>query len=321
MIRSIFWLTLAVVLAGCDRIDAIVTPVAEKVSRAFPLPPEIMAARESLFTAVPVGDEERRKIETRLGHLMTVRALTCVGAARIDRLDRPEEVRAKINDAECFKKHDKEIAEWIGVRRLAASLAQPALRPMQHLPAKAVIPGVPQMGGLVAAARAGVVVVKSNSGRYTLLDLAGGKPLNSFQAPSDAHRTPSFSPNGRVLAMPTLTRSLQVVEVESGSVLWATDRYTEVLAWLPDQQAVVLADAGGQAATLLDLRSGQADPYVPNEQRLSWTIEYPGDTAKRLVGSANSVSLVSHVRDKDGHLAFTTERNWRLATGGTRSKF
>lgn len=312
MKKCILWLILAFVLAGCDRFDAVVTPVAEKVSRAFPVPIEVAAAQGALLAAMSSGSEEKRQLESRIDHLMTVRALTCMGAARIGRLDSTADVQVKVTDIECFRKQDLEFAEWIGLRRLANTLARPALRPVQQLPAKAVIPSVENQVSMVASSGAGVVMVKNNSGRFTLLDLAGGKPLSSFQSPSDAHRAPILSPNGRLLAVPVSNRALQVVDTESGSVLWSTERYSDILAWLPDQQAIVLIETGGRKTALMDLRTGQPEPYVPDEQRLSWALELPGEAGSRLVGSANAVSLVKHSRDASGRLLFAAERSWRL---------
>lgn len=319
MKKIILWLALAFLLAGCDRLDAFVTPVAQKVSRAFPVPIEVAAAQTALLASASDDADAKRQLESQLDHLLTVRALTCMGTARISRLDLPADIRAKVADIECFRKQDLLIAEWIGLRRLATLLERPALRPVPQLPARAVIAGVENQVSMAAATQAGVVLVRNNAGRFTLLDLAGGKPLSSFQPPSDAHRTPLLSPNGRLLGVPISNRSLQVMDTENASVLWSTERYSEILAWLPAQQAVVLVETGGRRTALMDLRTGQAEPYVPEEQRLSWALELPGNAGHQLVGSANGVSLVKHSRDSGGRLSFVTESSWRLEGRGISS--
>lgn len=310
--RTLFVAALLAMLGGCQ-LEEYALSETEKINRAFPLPAEVDVMRARLADSLAAQPEQAKRFGEEFAQLLDVRAVTCRSTAVVSRFDDVAAVRRKLADASCFKKQDADLATWLGLRRLAGMVALPPLKPLQPLPAKVTIQSIDNVTQLAVAARAGVALARTSAGRLATLDLTGGKPIHEFAGPGEVHRPPSAAPNGRVAAFPIGNRALQVVDLESGSTVWATEKYSEVLGWLPEAQALVLAESGVRKAALLDLRSGQAQPYVADERGIAWTLDAPGGPGLKLVGSSGAVSLIEHERRADGSLAFEVRKQWALA--------
>lgn len=320
-----FFYTLAVVtcvlvLSGCDRISAISMSPSEKINRAIPIPPELITAQSVLYTALESNKKDAQRTAEQFEQLLTVRALTCAGTTRIGRFEMPSDIKSKFTDLDCFKKQDAVLADWIGLQRVALALRQPALRAYTDLKGKVIIPSAENSVSMSAAAAANIAVVKSNTGKFTTVDLSGGKPISSFQAPGEAYRVASVSPNGRMMAVPVSNRSLTIYELETGSILWTTDKYSDLVAWIPSIEAVVLNETGASKAALMDLRTGRSEPYLSAERNLTWALAMPGAASQVLIGSQNSVSLMDHARTAEGNISSTTTKQWRLNGSGASSQ-
>lgn len=303
-------------LGGCDYVNAVLMSSSEKINRAVPIPPDLITAQSIFYAALEANKQAKTPIEEQFDQLLTVRALTCSGAARVGRFELPSDVKPKLTDLDCFKKQDAKLADWMGLQRVAFALRLPALRPYTELKDKLIIPSAESSVTLAVAASANIAVVKSNTGKFTTLDLSGGKPLNNFQAPGEAYRLASISPNGRMLAVPVSNRSLTIFDLESGTILWSTDKYSEVVAWIPSVEALVLNETGASKAALMDLRTSQIEPYLSAERNLTWALGIPGPTNQLLMGSQNSASLVDHARSAEGTIVTTTVKQWRLNGSG-----
>jgi hypothetical protein len=312
-------LLLAFALVGCDRINAMSMSSAEKINLALPIAPELTTAQSILYAALETNKYDKRRAVEQFEQLLTVRALTCAGTTRIGRFDLPPDIKSKLSDLDCFKKQDGLLAEWIGLQRVALALRLPALRPYAELKGKNVIPSAENSVTMATAAGANIAVVKNGSGKFTVIDLSGGKPISSFQAPGEAHRFASISPNGRMLAVPISNRSLTVFDLENGVVLWNTDKYSDLVAWIPGIEAIVLNETGASKAALMDLRTGRFEPYLSAERNLTWAVTMPGATSQFLIGSQNSASLMEHVRSADGSISSSTTKQWRLSGSGASS--
>lgn len=302
-------------LAGCDRFDAALSTPADKINAAFPLSVELQLAQAKLMEAIADQPKAQKLAKEQISQLLQVRALVCAGTARIGRFDVVAEIKAKLKDAECFKKQDADLTQWIGVQRMGVALGQPALRPFRPLPPKAILQGADNASTMVAASDANVSVIKSNSGRFTAIDLSSGNPIHSFQSPGEVYRAASLSPNGRLLAVPISNRAVAVYEVESGAVIWSSDKHSDVTAWLPGVQGLVLSESGTSKAVMLDLVRGRFELYMPSERSLNWSLDLPGGSYRKVVGSSNAVSVVEHSRGVDGSLVFTPSAQWRLTRG------
>jgi hypothetical protein len=316
LIRHATFFCLALALTGCDRFNAALMPAPEKINLAFPLTVELTVAKTSLLNALDSNIEAKQSVTDQLAQLMTVRALSCAGTTQIDRFDTPIQVKTKINDMECFKKQDATLTEWVGLKRVAIALRLPALRPLAALPAKAIVPSADNSVTMAAAESANIAVVKGNAGKFTVVDLSGGKPINSFQAPGEAHRFATVSPNGRLMAVPISNRSLTIYDLETASALWSTDKYSDLVAWMPELEALVLNEPSTSKAVLMDMRTGRTEPYLSAERNLTWALTMPGAKNQQLVGSQNTASLIDHQRNADGSFTVSTAKQWRLNGSG-----
>jgi hypothetical protein len=163
-------------------------------------------------------------------------------------------------------KQDAELEEWIAVRRIALALRAPALVPAAPSPARALLPNTVKP---FASAHLAAQAQRAGSARAPAEGAgpAGPHGQGDRQLQRRLLRA-SPSPNGRMVAVPGV-KILHVVEVESGKPLWTTDRYQDLIAWAPQWDAVVLAQAATGAPYMLDTRSGRIDTHPSTEKRLT----------------------------------------------------
>jgi hypothetical protein len=306
------------VLAGCDQISAGLTPTSERVNTAFPLPDTLQIARNALTASLEGNKAAQQAVNEQYAKLMNVRALTCTAKTPIGRFDTAFKIKGKVTDIDCFQKQDVRLAEWISLQRLALVMAQPALVPVSALPAKALLPNINDSGGQVSVASAANVMVVKGSQRFSVVQLPGGKQLGSFAVPEQTYRPAVLSANGRVLAVPTGSRNLRLIEVETGNVLWNTDEYSDLIAWLPGVDAALLTQTNTGVPHLLDIKNGKIDIYPAAEKRLNWAISSPAANGKYLVGSGQTASLMNLTREATGALEAAPLKQWRL-TGNSSS--
>ncbi|MDP3222955.1 MAG: hypothetical protein Q8M96_07445, partial [Rubrivivax sp.] len=200
----------------------------------------------------------------------------------------------------------------------ALAMAQPSLVPVSALPAKALLPNINDASGQVSVAAAANVMVIKGSQRFSVVQLPGGKQLGSFAVPEQTYRPAVLSANGRVLAVPTGSRNLRLIEVETGNVLWNTDEYSDLIAWLPQVDAALLTQTNTGVPHLLDLKNSRIDIYPAAEKRLSWALSMPAASGKYLVGSGQTASLMELTREAGGALEAAPLKQWRL-TGNSSS--
>lgn len=318
LLRHLALVCACTVLAGCDQISAGLTPTSERINAAFPLPDTLQIARNALTTSLEGNKVAQQAVNEQYAKLMTVRALTCTAKTPIGRFDSAVKIKTKVTDVDCFQKQDVRLAEWISLQRLALVMAQPALVPVSALPAKALLPNINDSGGQVSVASAANVMVVKGNQRFSVVQLPGGKQLGSFAVPEQTYRPAVLSANGRVLAVPTGSRNLRLIEVETGNVLWNTDEYSDLIAWLPGVDAALLTQTNTGVPHLLDIKNGKIDIYPAAEKRLSWAISTPAASGKYLVGSGQTASLMDLTREATGTLEAAPLKQWRL-TGNSSS--
>jgi hypothetical protein len=171
----------------------------------------------------------------------------------------------------------------------------------------------------VAAASSANVMVVRGPQRFSVVQLPGGKQLGSFAVPEQAYRQPALSANGRVLAIPVGSRNLRMVEVETGNVLWNTEEYSELIAWLPQLDAAILTLTATGAPQLMDFKNGKVEPYPATEKRLTWALSMPAANGKYLVGSSQTASLMDIARAANGALEAAPLKQWKLTGNGVSS--
>ena len=304
-------LLLCTLLAGCDLVSAISTPANEKINQAFPLPQELQVAHKALQDALQ-DNAAVQKAQAELYALrMNERAQTCTATVSIGRLDTVSGIRQKVDNADCFNRQDTVLADWIGLQHLALVLAKPPLVPLADLPAKTALPDLGEPGGAVATATGANVMVFKSGQRFNVVELPGGKSINAFPVPDLSFKPTLLSANGRVLAVPLGSRNLRLFEVETGAVLWDTQAYAGLLAWLPQHQAALLTQSNTGQPYLLDLGSRRIEAFPWAEKQLAWALPTPTADGKYLLGNNATVALVE-LKRQGGRLEAAPVKQWRL---------
>lgn len=308
MLRYFAVLAMALCLAGCDIMSAAFTPASDRINAAFPLPEELQTASARLLSSLEAAKPTQQQTAEQLDKLLKVRALTCTATAPVGRFDSPAKIRTKVTDPTCFKQQDALLEEWIGLRRIGLALREAPAYPLAPLPARTLMPNFAEHVSVVmAAADANVVVVKGQ--RYTALQLPGGKQISSFAVAEQSGRPAALSPNGRLLAVP-VAKGLRILDVATGTPIWGTEKYGELIAWLPKLDLVVLSQMGTGTPNFLDTRRGTLETYPAAEKSLTWALPMDGD--RLLVGGSNTVSVMRHSRDANGALDIAPVKQWTL---------
>lgn len=297
-------------LVGCEG-PSVFAPIPERILAAVPLPDEVELARSRLLAALEADRPAQEHVARQFEQLLAARALACTAGNPIGRFDSLETIRRKASDKACFTKHDAQLEEWIAVRRIGLALRAAPLVPAAALPPHALLPNSTEpVASAELAADANVLVLRTHQQRFQVLDVPGGKELASFSVSDGYGRKPSLSPNGRLLAVGG-GKTLRIIDVESGRPLWSTDKYQDVVAWGPQWDMVVLTLTGTGAPQLLDMRSGEVQPYPSSQTRLTWSL--PAGDGKLWVGNYNSATLMEHTRRQDGQLRVHAARQWTLS--------
>ncbi|MDR2548820.1 MAG: PQQ-like beta-propeller repeat protein [Desulfobulbus sp.] len=312
--QLVFVLTLVLILAGCDKFSAGLTPPAEKITKAFPVSDEVAFAVTNYLESAK-RDGNHAAASQQLDRLLAIRALSCTVSISIDRFDTPEDIRRKPVDSMCLRDQDAKIGEWIGIQRLATLLAKPPLVPATPLGAPTLLPAYEDTTvGITTAADSNVALLESTRGIFTAIRLPDGKVLQTFKG-GDFNRTATaLSPNGRiVLASEQSSRGLKAFDVESGALVWSTDKYRQITAWLPGVSAlVVIRNAPQSGAVLLDLTTGMTSAYPTAERNPDWAIAVNGGSERQLIGGSGTAALVDHLRAPDGSLQTMVVSQWNL---------
>ncbi|MBS0454849.1 MAG: hypothetical protein JSS14_26425 [Proteobacteria bacterium] len=304
----------ATVVAGCGKISAALTPATERITQAFPVSDELSLSISRYLESQKQEGRQAQAAE-QVERLLKVRALTCTAAVSVARFDTPQDIRNKPVDPQCLRQQDEDLGEWIGMQRLAALVARPALVPLAPLGAPRLVPASDDLAtSIVTSASANVAAIHSNRGIYTVIRLPDGKALQTFKGLGSNRNAVSLSPNGRVLlAQGESSRGLKAFDVETGTQVWSTDKYRQLIAWLPGVNALVAIRNEPQGgAALLDLATGRAAPYAIAQRHPNWALAVPGGSERQLVGAGQSAALVDHLREADGTLAVVPVGQWNL---------
>ncbi|MBU2288553.1 MAG: hypothetical protein KKC85_19270 [Gammaproteobacteria bacterium] len=309
-------------LGGCDRLATLWTSPAERIELAFPVPDEVSLSFKRLLEASASDDLGARAAERQYEKLRQVRALTCTASMSVGRFDTSTEIKSKVADPKCFGEQNELLAEWVGLRRVAASMKLPPIVPLEQLPPTRALPSVGETTvGITTSAASNVAVLTSAQQKLTAIRLPDGQPIQTFSAGVYAHTGLELSPNGRIFAIPHgYNRGMSFFDVESGAKIWTSSKYLRLITWLPELEGLVMTrSAQGQEAVLIDALTGKSAPYPIAEKRPTWSAIVPGAPHKRLIGGSSSVSIVDHERDGNGVLLAVPADHRRLAKPVTSS--
>jgi hypothetical protein len=318
MIRLACLLALSMALTGCNQLRAVLLSQAEKVNLAFPVAEDLVTAQNSFFSSLEEGSP-KSVLTGQYAALLKIRGLTCSGTASIGSFDTNAVIKTKISDTACFKDQDAKLAEWIGIQRFVAALQKPALIPLSPLQSRAVIAIPESISSIVIARSANVIVLRASKPKFMVMQVPGGKIINSFDAPAEAYRPPTLSPNGRVLAMPIGNSALWLIDTETGVTLWKTTKFSDVTAWLPEVAATVLSGTGNSAPMLLDHIKASIEAYPVTVQRPTWSAPLAAASARYALGSGRNVAIVDHSRSVEGAITVASVKQLTLTGQGVSS--
>jgi hypothetical protein len=312
---------IALSLAGCDQLRAVYTPKAERINAAFPVPEELVTAQNRLFAALEEQSSAKKRLTATHAQMMQVRALTCSTDADIGRFDTAAEIRRKLTNVACFHEQDEAIRSWVGMQRFIALVGTPPLLPLAQLPPRTPILSPPEdpTSQVFLARAANIAVAQSVRSKLSTVELPSGK-LRVASYGQNVHADPgtTLSPNGRVLATQGYN-VLTAVDTETGSVIWSSDKYRQVVAWIPEVGATILAQAGNSAPMLLDHVRGTFEAHPVPFGRVAWAVNVPQMPTRVVIGNASDLAVVDHARAADGSLSVQVVKQFRFEGRGHTS--
>lgn len=291
----------AATLSGCARLQEAAMPVTAKVNAAYPPPPEVQVARERLtgmlFEDAKQADGVRAQIESR----MALRGLQCSQQVSIGRFDSVASVKALGLDQTCFQKQDQALMDFLGTRSVGVLMSLPPLRPLKPAAPAAPVPQGPlsYISDGTFASQAGVAVLRDNAGDATVVELPAGTVIARLPRMMTSPWANRLSPNGRVLAVQQSGQGVIFFDTTNGHRLWAHPSGQNVLAWLPEVNAFVLAERDGETL-LADGLTGVLAPHPLAQKNSSFATHLPGNPARTLLGSARELVLMEHQRAPAG---------------------
>ncbi len=316
-VRLCALLPLLAALAGCELYDTATTAAPDKVNLAFPLREDLVTARNGLVASLAADPAAQQAAADEVARMMTVRALACSAGASIGRFDKVADVKRKVGSADCFREQDAKLADWLGMRRVGIAMRLPPLAEPAPLPARFAVTQAHSAAGLIIADQANIAAVQGTRGEYTVLELPSGRKLASIDGPGTQTHASSLSPNGRVLALASGHSGVKFHDAEAGHLLWSSDKYTQVVAWLPQAEATLVAEKG--APVLVDHRRAAAEPVPLAIGNFRWSTPVPGATPRVLVGGGPAAAMLGYARGTDGTVKLEPLRQWRLNGNGSSS--
>lgn len=239
---------LIVLLTGCE----LTLSPEDKINIAFPLPESVRIVKASMLGLET--DEQKKEFERQFNSRMKLRALNCTKGYSPSWYASPKEIRAAVDNKPCFAEIDKEMAKWLGMRKVGLLLAQPASRPVP-----ATMPSVIAADEFIQSVRfaenAGVALIETQQS-IELVDMATSKLVMSEAKGMD--QSGPISPNGRLFVVGG-SGVLRIKDVETGDVVaeidsvrpfefhWL-DEHTAVYSITPNKTYLVDFDSGQEIA-------------------------------------------------------------------------
>jgi hypothetical protein len=315
MQRFAVGLGLCVLLSGCTRFEEAWLPAAAKVNAAFPVPAEVRLAHERLHDLLAADPTALASFKTQYESRMTLRALTCARDKPVGRFDSVASVRALALDTRCFQAQDGDLLQFLGIKTVGVLMAQPPLRLLVPLGSPSVIPtgGLPQTTTGIAAAAAGVAVLRGTRGELTSIEIPGGKQIAALPRLEAAYGEGSVSPNGRIVVVPQGQRTQVFIDTERGTRLWEPQESGRFLGWLPEVAAMLMSRGDG-VLMLVDGLSGTLAEHPVGLRQRNWATPIAQAPSRTLVAAARELELLEHTRTPEG-LNASLVRQYRL-TGG-----
>jgi hypothetical protein len=206
------------------------------------------------------------------------------------------------------------------MQRFIRLVGKPPVVPLADLPPRTPILSPPEdpPSQVFLARTANVAVAQSVRSKLSTVELPSGRLRLASYGNVQADAGTTLSPNGRVLATQA-NNVLSALDTETGSVIWRSEKYRAVVAWIPEVGATVLAHKGNSAPELLDHVRGTVEPYAGPPGRVSWAVNMPQMPTRVVIGDASSFAVVDHARAADGSLSVQVVRQFRFEARGHTS--
>lgn len=318
------WACIGAVLAmaGCDRLQQMGSSTEDRINQAVPVASETTASKKAYDEAAKSLAVDAAALEAEFGSRLKVRALECGHGYAPSALASDDDIRAALNDKECFAKADTALQQWIGVRRIGLWLAAPPLRPIPAKP-PAMLVGADTIQEVSFAERAGVALLQSAK-EYRLLDLATGEAISTATVGNGEPIT-ALSPNGRLFVGGGAGRGDAAVYESTTGALLATfpGVRSYQFYWVADVGAIY-ANERGADLTFIDFTTGRESKIPMTVGNLDKIVPMPGATKRYAVLAFNRHGVVEIKLGPQGwSAALISETNaaspggWSRASGLT----
>jgi len=299
-------------LTGCEYV---LLDSEEKINAAVPVPQTVEAAMSDLLKNSP--DNLRKRIEGEYAAKLKLRALNCAKGYAPSRLASLETVRKELTDRSCFTSTDAGIAQWIGMRRVAAMLAEPPLKPVPAVAPKFIV-GDAFIQSVQFADNAGVAVFLTQQSLQAV-DIASGSTF--FKEPRSNEQLGLLSPNGRLI-ITSAENKVKVRNTESGEVILEVPKArAHAFQWI-DKQAALYNHADSSKTFLLDFSKGEEFPVPEFQGSFSRVINVDGTDNQFIVGTYRTVAKATIERSsQETKVKLIDEKplsgtSWALNTSG-----
>lgn len=285
-------------LSGCEPVRNATRDAVERIDAARPVSAKVRDRAGHLEQVLSEDAAAREAFLAELDARYRVRALDCARGYSPSAFDSDADVRAKLTDLDCFEKHDDEIFEWLGYRRLAGLVAAEPLVESGDDVRDVVATSAPPE--LVAYAQGAAVAVVASGTSVEVLDLASGETLFKDPRLGSRARGVAISPNGRLFAV-AVDAGLVLRAAADGEALVELPGYQH-LTWL-DAATAVLVKQSSAGAELWDLRSEQKTALKGLTAYVTRVV--PVGNENRFVVATHGALLAYEWRRRDGGLQAT----------------
>ncbi len=192
-------------------------PAMDRINAAVGVDPRVDAMARKLDADLQDAPQQKSRIDREVQAAMHARARLCASNVVPAWWHSQERIRQMANDRRCFAAHDDRLLLWLGLQRVRAALARPALVPIPQVPPRSMeYPGLLDVAFTSDAAVAAVRSRRSNS--VSVHNMLTGQAYVTESKPHNAG-TFQLSPNGRLLFDHGLYGPLRFVLTETGETL------------------------------------------------------------------------------------------------------
>ncbi|MGE8280352.1 MAG: hypothetical protein ACN6O2_07930 [Stenotrophomonas sp.] len=290
-------LAVAAALSGCGNLGK---SNEARINDAIPPGSAVLANKQRLEAQLKALGQDAAEFEQAYQARLQQRARDCGKDYKVSLFASSERVRDDLAGNTCFAESDAALDEWLVLRRMAALLLAPPLRPVASTPAGFVISDRPfQQPGF--AAKAGVVVLDLND-KYRLVDMQTSQVLSETEGRLGGG---VLSANGRLLTVAGSDGDTEVRAAESGEVLAAYKVSPSRFHWLEGVGAILSEPAKRETqrravVVLLDAVAGTRVPIPLAAASVDKVLPVPGKPHHYLLFSPGRLSEIALQKGGEG---------------------